>query len=84
MVKLMVRLMPYTPAALVALNLAIVAVNVQNFRADKELRASLDVTIARYRELAAALPPHACGTVIMPGERCEMTIELHTAREPSY
>ncbi len=45
----------------------------RNWRLLTELR---ETTAKLQRARAEAMPPHACGPVIMPGESCEMTVIL--------
>jgi hypothetical protein len=41
-------------------------------------------TPAERNRLAAAPPPHPCGSVILPGETCNQTFELRLPVERSY
>jgi hypothetical protein len=41
-------------------------------------------TIAERHRLAAALPPHSCGSVILPGEECGKMFEARLRLERSH
>jgi hypothetical protein len=67
-----------------AANLALLAVNGINYhRASTALRQAT-ASSERYHDLMAALPPHPCGSVILPGEVCSQTFELRLPVERSY
>lgn len=68
-----------------ALNLVFALLNGWGAYRTHQLVMMLRETAAAQYPLAESPPPHECGSVIMPGESCEMHVILDSGhREPTY
>lgn len=66
-------------------NLVLTILNGWTAHRTTQLLTKLREAAAAQRPLAESPPPHECGSVIMPGESCEMHVILDSGhREPTY
>lgn len=66
----------YVTIVALAVNLVLLAVNGWIIDRNRELLSRLRMVSDAQREWVSALPPHRCGSVILPGERCEVNTRI--------
>jgi hypothetical protein len=59
-----------------AVNLVLLGVNGVTLERSREMLSRLHAVSVAQREWVAMLPPHRCGSVILPGERCRMEMKI--------
>lgn len=65
-----VRFVRWITVALLAVNLVMIGANQWVLHRNREMLARLRIIDALQTDWVRSLPPHPCGPVILPGERC--------------